>query len=104
GDRPGPHRRRRVGDAGPASRARHRQREVHPGVRRDRIGVPLYGVVHDARAFARVVADAAAYTNAHRAETAPLVAQAGKLNVAVVEKMTRWTAATTVSLPSIQLP
>ena len=57
-----------------------------------------------ARAFARVVADAAAYTNTHRAETAPLVAQAGKLNVAVVEKMTRWTAATTVSLPSIQLP
>jgi NitT/TauT family transport system substrate-binding protein len=57
-----------------------------------------------ARAFARVVADAAAYTNTHHSETAAMVAQASKLNVAVVEKMTRWTAATTVSLPSIQIP
>ena len=57
-----------------------------------------------ASAFARVVADAAAYTNAHHAETADLVAAASKLNVDVVEHMTRWIAATSVSIPSIQIP
>ncbi len=57
-----------------------------------------------ARAFARVIAEAAAYTNSHHAETAAMVAQASKLNPSIVERMRRWSAATSVSLPSVQIP
>lgn len=57
-----------------------------------------------ARAFAQVIASAAAYTNGHLAETAPLVAREAKLSAALVEKMTRWTSGTTLTTAMIQRP
>ena len=42
-----------------------------------------------ARAFTRTLAQAAAYTNAHEAETAPLMAQATNVDVAVFRQMRR---------------
>jgi ABC-type nitrate/sulfonate/bicarbonate transport system substrate-binding protein len=42
-----------------------------------------------AHAFARVMADSAAYTNAHHAETAPIMAAAGNVDVAVINGMQR---------------
>jgi NitT/TauT family transport system substrate-binding protein len=41
------------------------------------------------RAFQRVAADAARYTNAHHAETAPLLAEASKIPLATIQKMSR---------------
>lgn len=52
--------------------------------------------------FARVVAQAAAYTNAHPVETATLLADATAIPLAVIEKMPRVTNGTTVILSQIQ--
>jgi NitT/TauT family transport system substrate-binding protein len=57
-----------------------------------------------AAAFARVVADAATYANAHHADTAEIVAQYSKLSVDLVNHMTRWPLGTTLTARSIQIP
>jgi NitT/TauT family transport system substrate-binding protein len=55
-----------------------------------------------ARAFARVVAQAAAYTNAHPVETASLLAEATAIPLATIERMPRVTNGTSVNLAQIQ--
>lgn len=50
----------------------------------------------------RVTYEAATYTNAHRAETAPMMADATKIPLAVVQKMHRVAAATTSDPTLIQ--
>ena len=52
------------------------------------------------RRWVRVTYEAAAYTNGHHAETAPMMADVTKIPLAVVQKMTRVAAATT-SDPSL---
>jgi NitT/TauT family transport system substrate-binding protein len=47
------------------------------------------------RRWVRVTYEAATYTNAHHAETAPMMAEITKIPLAVYQKMTRVTAATT---------
>jgi NitT/TauT family transport system substrate-binding protein len=42
-----------------------------------------------ARAFARVVAQSAAFTNAHHSDTAPIMAQASGVDIAVLQNMQR---------------
>ena len=44
-----------------------------------------------AKAFAKTIAQAAAYTNAHQAETAPLLAQATSVELGVIQHMQRVT-------------
>jgi NitT/TauT family transport system substrate-binding protein len=54
------------------------------------------------RKFARVVAAAAAYTNAHHAETAPMLAEATSVPLRVIERMTRVTNGTTLQVADLQ--
>ena len=54
------------------------------------------------RAFVRVTLETATYTNAHRAETAPLVAEFTKIPLAVVQKMGATTMGTTVTTAGVQ--
>jgi ABC-type nitrate/sulfonate/bicarbonate transport system substrate-binding protein len=54
------------------------------------------------KTFARVVAQAAAYTNAHHAETAPLIADLSGIPVATIEHMTRVTDGTTLNPALLQ--
>lgn len=55
-----------------------------------------------ARAFARVLAQSAAYTNAHHAETAPIMAQVSGVDVAVIQKMARVTNGSGVAPADLQ--
>jgi len=57
------------------------------------------GAVH---AFIRVTLETAAFANAHRAETAPLLAEVAKIPLEVVQKMPRTTMGTTVSPAGVQ--
>lgn len=52
--------------------------------------------------FARVIAQAAGYTNAHPAETAPLLADFSSIPLSVIEHMPRVRNGTTVSASQIQ--
>lgn len=54
------------------------------------------------KTFARVTAQAAAYTNAHHAETAPMLSQVTGIPPAVVEKMVRTDTALTLNPADIQ--
>jgi ABC-type nitrate/sulfonate/bicarbonate transport system substrate-binding protein len=54
------------------------------------------------KAFARVMVDAARYTNAHHAQTAPLVAEATKIPQATIEQMTRVDSALSINPAMIQ--
>ena len=55
-----------------------------------------------AKTFARVTYEAAAYTNAHHAETAAMMADITKIPLAVIEKMGRVDGATSASADLIQ--
>jgi ABC-type nitrate/sulfonate/bicarbonate transport system substrate-binding protein len=52
--------------------------------------------------FNRVAADAARYTNAHHAETAPMLADASKIPLTVIEKMNRVDSSTALDPTIIQ--
>ena len=52
--------------------------------------------------FSCVVAEAAAYTNAHHAETAPLLAEATSVPLPIIASMTRVTAGTTLRVAELQ--
>jgi hypothetical protein len=90
---------RRGGDrtADALSGSSSRQLPHAAGAYHDRAGGCLDDVVHNqgvvggasgiAHAFARVVADCADYTNAHHAETASIMAAAGSVGVAVINRM-----------------
>ena len=54
------------------------------------------------KTFARVAAEAAVYTNAHHAETASLLADASKMPLPTIEKMSRVDTATTLEPTIIQ--
>jgi NitT/TauT family transport system substrate-binding protein len=54
------------------------------------------------QSFARVVAEAAAYTNAHHADTVQLVADATKIPAETVEKMPRVLEGTTLNAGEVQ--
>lgn len=54
------------------------------------------------RLFTRVLAQAATYTNAHRAETAPLLAEASSIPLAVIEHMPRVTNGTRARPEDVQ--
>jgi NitT/TauT family transport system substrate-binding protein len=54
------------------------------------------------RAFVRVTLETATYTNAHHAETAPLVAEFSKIPLPVVQKMVRTTMGTVVNAAGVQ--
>jgi NitT/TauT family transport system substrate-binding protein len=54
------------------------------------------------KTFARVVADAATYTNAHHAQTAPILADFSAIPVDTIEHMPRVTNGTVVSAAQIQ--
>lgn len=55
-----------------------------------------------ARAFARTIAEAAAYTNAHHADTAPLIAEISGIELAVIQKMTRVVDGTAITPALVQ--
>ena len=54
------------------------------------------------KAFLRVTSDGAAYTNAHPAETAPLVSDLSKIPLDVIQKMPRSHTDLTIRLSDIQ--
>ncbi len=54
--------------------------------------------------FARVVRETAAYTNAHHAETAPIVADFSGITLAVVQRMSRGVAGTQLDASLLQPP
>lgn len=54
------------------------------------------------KTFARVVAEAASYANAHHAETAPLVAAATTIPLATIEKMPRVVVGTALTTAEVQ--
>jgi NitT/TauT family transport system substrate-binding protein len=53
--------------------------------------------------FAQAIRESATYTNAHHAETAPLIAAAANIDVAFAQKMNRLTTITTVDPSELQL-
>lgn len=54
------------------------------------------------RTFAKIAGEAAAYTNAHHAETAPMLAEATKIPLPVIEKMPRVDTATILDAANMQ--
>lgn len=57
-----------------------------------------------ARAFARVIAEAATYTNAHKSETAAMMSEFTGVELPVIQKMQRVTDGTTLTPANVQPP